>query len=97
MKIALQVGVPEPEQLTAFMHAFDDSAAVPADVFGDGAGEVISAYDCDRLVGVGSRVETPEHVPALQVYIAPGYEGRGIGEHMRKLLLPKSERLVTAG
>ncbi len=67
MKIALQVGVPEQEQLNAFMHALDESPAVPDDVFSGGAGEVISAYDCGRLVGVGSRIETPEHAQIRRI------------------------------
>jgi hypothetical protein len=97
MKIALQVGIPEQEQLTAFMQSFADSSSLLAESLIGGTDEVIAAYDCGRLVGVGSRIETPDHLPALQVYIAPGYECRGIGDHMRKLMLPTSNRLVTAG
>lgn len=96
MKIALQVGTPEPEQLTVFMQAFQGGAATLSDSLNGGSDKVIAAYDCGRLVGVGSRVETEDHLPALQVYIAPGYECRGIGEYMRKLMLPRNGCLVTA-
>lgn len=97
MKIALQVGAPEPEQLTAFMQAYTE-VDVTAD-FGSHAGtaDMIAAYDSGQLVGIGSRLHSPGQQSELKVIIAPGYERRGIRDHMAKLLLPKSERLTTAG
>ncbi|MDF2924244.1 MAG: hypothetical protein K0R57_3158 [Paenibacillaceae bacterium] len=97
MKIALQVGTPEPEQLTAFMQTVAANAPILADGFGEASEQVIAAYDCGRLVGLGSRIETTDHMHLLKVYIAPGYECRGIGSHMEKLMLPAAERMVTAG
>lgn len=96
MKIALQVGVPEQEQLTAFFNTLEER---PQDGWNerdaDAAG-MIAAYDCGHLVGIGSRIEGPGHTPELEVYIAPGYERRGIGEHMKKLMLPRDNALGTA-
>lgn len=97
MKIALQVGVPEKEQLTAF---FKTLAQQPQDGWSEQDAEsagMIAAYDCGHLVGIGSRIEGPGHTSELEVYIAPGYERREIGEHMKKLMLPRDHSLGTAG
>jgi hypothetical protein len=93
MKIALQVGAPEPDQLTAFMQAYTEMDVTAALSTAD----MIAAYDSGQLVGIGSRLHSPGQQSELKVYIAPGYERRGIRDHMAKLLLPKSERLTTAG
>lgn len=100
MKIALEVGTPDPELLTAFVQAFAGSATIKLDGLGQAHEQVIAAYDdeCGRLVGLGSRVESAaDQAPALQVIIAPGYELRGIDALMEKLMLPRSGRLITAG
>lgn len=98
MKIALQVGTPEPEQLTAFMQELSHTIPILSDSLTAGESRIIAAYDCGKLVGLGSRIETEDQAPDLQVYIAPGYERRGIGENMRKLMLPGSSgSLVHAG
>lgn len=97
MKIALQVGVPEQEELTAF---FSSLALWPQDGWMEQDAEtagMIAAYDCGRLVGIGSRIEGPGHMQDLEIYIAPGYERRGIGEHMKKLMLPRNHTSGIAG
>lgn len=97
MKIALQVGVPEKEQLTAF---FKSLAQRPAGGWNEqdaDSDRMIAAYDCGHLVGIGSRIEGPGHMQDLEIYIAPGYERRGIGEYMKKLMLPWDNSLGTAG
>lgn len=96
MKIALQVGAPEPDQLNAFMQAYAESDTEAAIGLAVTSGNVIAAYDYGRLVGIGSRVQAPGQETLLKVYIAPGYERRGIGDNMAKLLLPRSERHVPA-
>lgn len=97
MKIALQVGAPEPEQLKAFIQSYAKNEF--ASDIGQAAedGSVIAAYDSGRLIGIGSRVEAPDQHMALKVVLAPGYERRGIRDHMAKLLLPKQDRLNPAG
>ncbi|WP_438446564.1 hypothetical protein [Gorillibacterium sp. sgz5001074] len=97
MKIALQVGAPEPEQLNAFMQSYAETEFASDIGQAVEAGSVIAAYDSGRLVGIGSRVTAPDQHAALKVILAPGYERRGIRDHMAKLLLPKNERLHTAG
>lgn len=97
MKIALQVGVPEQEELTVF---FNSLAERPQNGWmkqdAEAAG-MIAAYDCGHLVGIGSRIEGPGHMQELEIYIAPGYECRGIDEHMKKLMLPRNRILGNAG
>lgn len=97
MKIALQVGVPEQEELAAF---FSSLTGRPQNGWNEQDAEtagMIAAYDCGHLVGIGSRIEGPGHVQDLEIYIASGYESRGIGEHMKKLMLPRDHTLGNAG
>jgi hypothetical protein len=96
MKIALQVGAPEPDQLQAFMQAYAESDSVAAIGQAASSGNVIAAYDSGRLIGIGSRVQAPGQETLLKVVIAPGYERRGIRDHMVKLMLPRSERRAPA-
>lgn len=98
MKIALQVGAPEPSLLNDFMQSYAGSDAVYALGQAAAAGNVISAYDDNgTLVGIGSRVQSPDQKVTLKTVIAPGYERRGISDNMAKLLLQKNERLNHAG
>lgn len=96
MKIALQAGAPEPDQLNAFMQAYAGSDSMAAIGRAVSSGDVIAAYDSGRLVGIGSRVQTSDEETSLAVYIAPGYERRAIRDNMAKLLLHGSGRRVPA-
>ena len=92
MKIALQVGAPGQEEWASFVRQHAGSHARLQDLPGEAT---VSAYDQDRLVGLGwIRAESDEDQPALHFDIAPEYERRGIRTHMSKLLLPMTRKLA---
>lgn len=92
MKIALQWGAPEQQELAQFVQAVGCGTRQHpffAEEGLQGQPEVLAAYDEQRLVAIGARFlprrETPSS-PVCRIVIHPDYEVRGIRQPMLKLL-----------
>jgi hypothetical protein len=103
MKIALQFGMPELQQVQLLIQAANENTNFVDRVEKDDwmhadIHSIIAAYDLNKLVGIATRVQpSTEHTLASAVYYVmdPSYAERGIQSNMMKLLFMNQSTLVS--